>query len=90
MSETIAVDAPRGRSWKLPRRAAPVVFAFLMAAIMAFLMSGVIVAASEGITANYVASVLNAYSLAMPVAFVCVMMVRPLVARLVPLFVQVD
>jgi hypothetical protein len=59
-----------------------------MALIMAFLMSCVIVAASDGISAGYVSGVLKAYSLAMPAAFVCVLIVRPLVVRLVPVFVQ--
>lgn len=90
MTETIIADTPRIRSRRLPKRAPPVVFAFLMALIMAFLMSCVIVAASSGLTAGYISSVLKAYSIAMPVAFVCVMIVRPLVVRLVPLFVQLD
>ncbi|RYF01189.1 MAG: DUF2798 domain-containing protein [Comamonadaceae bacterium] len=68
---------------KLHRRFAPVVFAFYMAGIMAFLMTCVIVAASSGIDAGYFQRVMRAYALAMPVAFCCVMMVRPLVGRLV-------
>ncbi|MBP1859727.1 DUF2798 domain-containing protein [Rhizobium herbae] len=89
MTQIVAPDIAGARSRKLPKRTAPVVFAFLMALIMAFLMCCVIVAASDGITAGYMSDVLKAYSLAMPAAFVCVLIVRPLVARLVPLFVQV-
>ncbi|MDR6216127.1 DUF2798 domain-containing protein [Paracidovorax wautersii] len=68
---------------KLHRRFAPVVFAFYMAGIMAFLMCCVIVGASGGIDAGYLQRVLKAYALAMPVAFGCVMLVRPVVGRLV-------
>jgi len=70
-------------SWKFPKRLTPFIFAFYMAAIMAFLMSAVIVASNAGIGEHYLSHVLHAYTLAMPVAFVCVVIVRPLVSRLV-------
>ncbi|PIA67828.1 hypothetical protein CDO35_15325 [Pseudomonas sediminis] len=38
--------------------------------------------------AGYLQAVLSAYSLAMPVAFVCVMLVRPIVLKLVSLTVR--
>jgi hypothetical protein len=69
--------------WKLPPRAQPVVFAFYMSAIMALLMCSVIVGVSSGISPQWPARVLHAYALAMPVAFGCVLVVRPLVQRLV-------
>lgn len=53
-----------------------------MSAIMALLMCAVIVG-SHGIDKNYMTSVFQAYLLAMPVAFVCVILVRPVVLRLV-------
>lgn len=68
---------------KLPRRFAPVVFAFYMAGIMAFLMCCVIVGAQAGLGQGFLLRVWKAYLLAMPVAFCCVMLVRPLVGRLV-------
>ena len=68
---------------KLHPRYTPVAFAFFMSSIMAFLMCLVITAANAGFTAQYPLQVINAYKLAMPVAFVCVMAVRPLVVRLV-------
>lgn len=55
---------------------------------MALLMSAVIVAAGSGLGADYPWRVLRAYALAMPVAFICVMGVRPLVMRLVAITVQ--
>ena len=73
---------------KIPRRFTPYVFAFFMAGIMAFLMSMVIVAASSGIEAGYSLRVIHSYTLAMPVAFVCVLIVRPIVVHLVAIFVE--
>lgn len=69
--------------WKLSARATPFVFAFFMASIMAMLMCLVITAANAGIHADYPLRVLAAYQLAMPTAFCCVLVVRPLVTRLV-------
>lgn len=76
--------------WKLPRRFVPVVFAFYMALIMALLMCATIVGVQSGFDAGYVGRVLKAYLLAMPVAFCCVMVVRPFVMRLVALTVHID
>jgi hypothetical protein len=83
MSEDTMPRLRAARSRKLPPKAVPIAFAFFMSAIMAFLMSGVIVAANSGIDASYPARVIGAYGLAMPVAFICVLIVRPLVLRLV-------
>lgn len=71
------------RSRKLGVRATPYVFAFYMSAIMAMLMCFVITAANSGINEHYLGNVLKAYQLAMPVAFACVLVVRPIVIRLV-------
>ena len=76
------------RDWRLPTRLMPLVFAFWMAAIMALLMCTVITVAKTGIDARLPGRVLQAYVLAMPVAFACVLVVRPLVARLVRLCVR--
>ena len=73
---------------KLHKRYTPFVFAFFMSSIMAFLMCCTIVAANSGIDAGYLGRVFSAYALAMPVAFVCVVMVRPLVLKLVALTVH--
>lgn len=75
---------------KLPKSWMPYVFALLMAGIMAFLMSMVIVAANTGIQTGYVGRVLHAYRLAMPIAFVCVLAVRPLVMALVVRLVEME
>lgn len=59
-----------------------------MASIMAMLMCLVITAANAGIDDQFPARVLSAYCLAMPTAFCCVLVVRPLVMRLVALTVH--
>lgn len=68
---------------RLPARATPYIFALYMATIMAFLMCLVITLAEFGYDDNYLRNVMNAYRVAMPAAFICVLLVRPLVARLV-------
>ncbi|BBH47582.1 DUF2798 domain-containing protein [Pseudomonas sp. KU43P] len=73
---------------KLRHSATPYVFAFYMSSIMALLMCFVITAANAGVDAHYLSNVIKAYQLAMPVAFVCVLMVRPVVVRLVALTVH--
>lgn len=73
---------------KLHAKYTPIVFAFYMSLIMAFLMSLIIVAAHSGIADHYFAQVLHAYRIAMPSAFVCILIVRPLVMRLVKLTVK--
>lgn len=73
---------------KLPARFTSVMFAFYMSGIMAMLICLVVTAANNGIHADYFARVIAAYKLAMPVAFVAVMIVRPIVIRLVNLTVK--
>ena len=82
------MNQANNRGWKIPRRFTPYVFAFFMAGIMAFLMSMVIVAANSGIERGYLLRVVHAYTLAMPVAFVCVLIVRPVVMRLLTAVVE--
>lgn len=75
---------------KLHPRYTPVVFAFYMAGIMAFLMCCVIVAMQHGVGAGYWSAVLQSYLLAMPIAFFCVVLVRPVVMRLVAWTIDMD
>jgi hypothetical protein len=70
-------------TFRFPKRMTPYIFAFYMATIMAFLMCLVITAAEFGTDQHYLKNVMNAYRVAMPSAFVCVLIVRPMVARLV-------
>ena len=73
---------------KLSARATPYVFALYMATIMAFLMSLVITAANSGIDNDYLSNALHAYKLAMPIAFLCILVVRPIVIKLVAMTVH--
>ena len=76
------------RRFKIPKRFTPFVFAFYMAAIMGLLMCSTIVAVSTGFSAGYPARVFKAYSLAMPIAFCCELLLRPLVTKLVAATVE--
>ncbi|ATJ81941.1 DUF2798 domain-containing protein [Halomonas beimenensis] len=79
-------SAPRRRRG-LPPRWAPVVFAFYMSALMTLLMCLVITAVTGGWGPHYLETVAKAYVRAMPVAFLGVLLIRPLVTRLVRLTV---
>lgn len=68
---------------RLPKAMTAYVFALYMATIMAFLMCLVITLTEFGFDENYMRNVMSAYRVAMPSAFVCVLIVRPIVARLV-------
>lgn len=74
---------PRFQRFKLPFRFTPFVVAFYMSSIMALLMCLVITAANSGLGQGYLGRVLQAYIIAMPSAFICILAVRPLVIRLV-------
>lgn len=73
----------KASSRKLHAKYTPIVFAFYMSMIMAFLMSLIIVAANSGITDHYLNQVVHAYRIAMPAAFFCILVVRPVVMFLV-------
>jgi len=78
-----AKQATNTSRFRFPTRATPYVFALYMAIIMAFLMCLVITIAEFGVDEHYMENVMNAYRVAMPTAFVCVLVVRPVVARFV-------
>lgn len=83
MTSKTSSAALSSKRMKLSARATPYVFAFYMSTIMAFLMSLVITAANSGIEEDYLSNALHAYQLAMPVAFLCILVVRPIVVKLV-------
>ncbi len=68
---------------KLPARLAPVVFAFYMSSIMAALMCLIITAVHQDINGQLFYAAFIAYKVAMPSAFICILIVRPLVIALV-------
>lgn len=81
-------DVTQSRRRRLHVNATPYVFAFYMSAIMAMLMCAAIVGINSGLSDGYVQRVLGAYVFAMPIAFGCVLLVRPLVVRLVAATVE--
>lgn len=85
MTDTTSKKNQRTR---LSGRTAPYIFALYMAIIMAFLMSLVITLAEFGVGPHYMTNVMNAYQVAMPAAFFCILVVRPVVIRLVGLTVH--
>ncbi|MGX2950715.1 DUF2798 domain-containing protein [Ursidibacter sp. B-7004-1] len=72
----------------IPAKYTSYVVAFYMAGFMAFLMSMVLVAINTGVGDGYVKRVLFNYSIAMPIAFVCVILIRPIVTKLTNLTVK--
>ena len=88
LTDLMNSSSSQASTLKLHKRYTPIIFAFYMAGIMAFLMCCTIVAANSGFNAGYVQRVFSAYALAMPVAFCCVILVRPLVLKLVALTVH--
>ena len=68
---------------KLPRRAAPVLFAFIMSASLGGAMSAAITAINTGFDAGFVARRLDAWALAFALAFPSVTLAASRVRRLV-------
>ena len=83
MSHTDSLNSTSARRRKLHARFTPVMFSLYMAAIMALLMCALITAVNRGINGAFIHSVWQAYQIAMPCAFICVLLVRPLVFKLV-------
>lgn len=73
---------------KLPKKYAGLLFTFYTTAIMAFIISAVLVAINTGINAGYVSRLIKSYVSAWPIAFVSLLIVRPLVQKLVTISTQ--
>ncbi|PJJ99872.1 hypothetical protein CO611_05265 [Lysobacteraceae bacterium NML03-0222] len=68
---------------KIPAKYSGIVFTFYATMLMAFIMSAVLVALNTGIGSGWPMRTLRAYVLAWPVAFVSLLLIRPLVLKLV-------
>ncbi|MDP3168006.1 MAG: DUF2798 domain-containing protein [Hydrogenophaga sp.] len=68
---------------KLPHKLSSIAFAAYMAGIIAFVMSAVLTAINMGAGAGFLSRVLQAYAVALPVAFTCVVIFRPFIVLLV-------
>lgn len=66
----------------------PYVFAFFMAGIMAFVMCWIIVSVNSGVDSGLPMRVGAAYIIAMPAAFVSVLIVRPIALKLTSFVVR--
>jgi hypothetical protein len=73
---------------KIPKRAMPLMFSLYMSVIVASVMSLVLTALNHGIDSDYLMRTLDAYVIALPVAFLSVLVVRPLVSKLVDATVE--
>ncbi|WP_041521571.1 DUF2798 domain-containing protein [Gilvimarinus agarilyticus] len=88
MTHFNTTDKNRTLGRKLHPRYTAVAFSFYMASIMALLMCALITAVNRGVDDAFLSWVWKAYQVAMPCAFICVLMVRPLVLKLVRWTVQ--
>lgn len=70
---------------KLPKKYAGIAFSFYASAIMVLIVSGVLVALNTGVDTGYPERLLKSYLLTWPIAFISLLIVRPLVMQLVNL-----
>lgn len=70
---------------KLPKKYAGIAFSFYASAIMVLIVSGVLVALNTGVDTGYPERLLKSYLLTWPIAFISLLIVRPLVMKLVNL-----
>lgn len=70
---------------KLPKKYAGIAFSFYASAIMVLIVSGVLVALNTGVDTGYPERLLKSYLLTWPIAFIRLLIVRPLVMQLVNL-----
>lgn len=78
----------RGETLKLPHKYTAIAFAAYMAGIIAFVMSAVLTAMNSGMSDGYLSRTLSAYVVALPVAFISVVVFRPLILLMVSRTVQ--
>ncbi|MBL8522516.1 MAG: DUF2798 domain-containing protein [Betaproteobacteria bacterium] len=73
---------------KIPARHTPIVFAFFMSMLMAFIMSGVLTLVNLGPVADYFSKWMRAFAIAWACAFPTVLLVAPIARRLVAAVVE--
>ena len=69
------------QSARLPKRFAPVLFAFIMSASLGGVMSAIITVVNTGLDAGFWGRWLQAYALAFSLAFPSVTLIAPVVRR---------
>ncbi len=70
-------------SLKIPKRFAPILFAFLMSASLGGVMSATVTAVNTGLEAGFLGRWLQAYALAFSLAFPSVTFIAPVVRHFV-------
>ncbi|MCM2291881.1 DUF2798 domain-containing protein [Allorhizobium sp. BGMRC 0089] len=88
MTESPEQSSRAQRRYKLHHKSSPVVSAFLTAFLMAWIMCAAIASVNGGITEDLALRIWRSWQTAMPMAFLAVFMVRPIVARLTALLVH--
>ena len=68
---------------RIPKKLKPIVAGVLMAAMIGFIMSGIVTAVNLGIQSDFLELWMNAYIKVLPIAFFAVLLVRPLVEKLI-------
>ena len=68
---------------RLPRRSAPVVFAFLLSGMMTFIVSGIAALVAAGTPPSFLALWARAWITAWIIAFPALLLIRPVVHRIV-------
>ena len=68
---------------RMPARFAPIVFGALLSVIMVTLVSGFVVAVTQGIHPGFAAQWLRGFAITWPVAFPTVTLIAPWVRRVV-------
>jgi hypothetical protein len=83
MEAAMILNSASPAGLKLPKRFAPVLFAFLMSVSLSGFLSAAITAINTGFDGDFVSRWLHAYALAWSIAFPSVTLVAPKVRRLV-------
>jgi hypothetical protein len=73
---------------KLPAKHTPIVLSAVMAVLMAGFMSAVLTAINLGVDAHFIGRWLNAYIKVLPIAFVAIMIFRPIAMKITALLVD--
>lgn len=73
---------------KIARRYRTILFAFMMSASTAFIVSGVIILMHAKPGASFVPQWMGAFITAWPIVFVAILIIAPLVNKLLNLFVE--
>jgi len=72
----------------IPAKYTPLVFAFFMSMMMAFVMSGVLTLANLGFPSDFFSRWMRAFAIAWACAFLAVLLIAPVARKIVTTLVQ--